>query len=297
MPRKSLQQQANDSIKNRIAKAKTGLTPAHLRIAEFVLAHSFRAATMTIDELAEATGVSVATANRFAHTLGFDGYPGFRSELVRGFESVLAPVEAMRDVIKRQATSAEVMAASLSENISNLESIRNSLPADSCEEMVTTLLAARRVLIAGFGFSGYLAGMLAHGLELHCNQVQSLAGVGGGSHGARALFKLQERDVLVLISFPRYVRDTVVIAEKARARGARIVALTDRPTSPVAAFCDQALYVPAPSRFSPNSDASVHAVIEALCAAVAHRAKNSVKSAAAMTEFVLPWLYPEGKTR
>ena len=296
MPRKSLHQQATSTIKDRIAKAMSEFTPSHRQMADYVLAHSFRAATMTIDELAEATGVSVATANRFAHTLGFSGFPAFRAELVRGFESALAPVEKMRDELSRKSTCAEVMAAVLADNVANLESIRQGLPADVCEQIVAAILGARRVLVAGFGTSGYLAGMLTHGLELHCAQAQSLAGVGGPSHGARTLFKLTPQDVVIVISFPRYVKDSIVIARKAKERGARIVALTDSPTSPIAALGDLTLYLPAPSRFNATSDSTVHAVIEALCAAVARHAKNSVKSAAAMTEFVLPWLHQEGKS-
>lgn len=76
MPRKSLHQKATSTISDRIAKAMPGVGRAIASAdMDYVLAHSFRAATMTIDELAEATGVSVATANRFAHTLGFSGFP------------------------------------------------------------------------------------------------------------------------------------------------------------------------------------------------------------------------------
>src|SRR5204862_1262658 len=63
------------------------LTPAHQRMAQYVLENPFRAATMRIDEFATAVDVSVATANRFARALGFEGYPQFRTELVRGFEA------------------------------------------------------------------------------------------------------------------------------------------------------------------------------------------------------------------
>ena len=52
MPRKSLHQHATSTIKDRIAKAMPELTPSHRQMADYVLAHSFRAATMTIDELA-----------------------------------------------------------------------------------------------------------------------------------------------------------------------------------------------------------------------------------------------------
>ncbi|MDR1934170.1 MAG: MurR/RpiR family transcriptional regulator [Candidatus Accumulibacter sp.] len=295
MPRKSLQNQAASTIKERIAKAMPELTSSHRRMADYVLAHSFRAATMSIDELAEATGVSVATANRFARTLGFSGFPAFRAELVRGFESALAPVERMRSELTRKATCAEVMAASVADNLANLEAIRQSLPTEACDQIVAAILGARRVLVVGFGDSGYLAGMLAHGLDLYCPQVQSLAGIGGPAHGVRTLFRLQPQDVLVAIAFPRHLRDSIVIARKAKERGARIIALTDSPTSPLAPLGDLSLYVRAASRFNATSNSTIHAVIEALCAAVARHAKHSVKSAAAMTESVLPWLMQEGR--
>jgi hypothetical protein len=54
------------------------------------------------------------------------------------------------------------------------------------------------------------------------------------------------------------------------------------------------LYVQSASRFNATSDSTTLAVIEALCATVARHAKSSVKSAAAMTESVLPWLMQEG---
>ena len=136
--------------------------------------------------------------------------------------------------------------------------------------------------------------MLAHGLELHCN-AQSLADIGGSSHCARALFKLQKQDLVIVISFPRYVKDAVVVAQKSRERGARVVVLTDTPTSPLTPHADLALYTQAASRFTATSDSTVHAVVEALAAAVARNARNSVKAAASMTEFVLPWLCEEGK--
>src|ERR1700759_223897 len=88
---------AEQAIATRIAAAMPTLTPIHRRMGEYVLANLFRAATMRIDELASVVGASVATANRFARALGFDGYPQFRDALVRVFEATLAPVERLRN--------------------------------------------------------------------------------------------------------------------------------------------------------------------------------------------------------
>jgi DNA-binding MurR/RpiR family transcriptional regulator len=63
------------TVNARIGKVYMSLSKAHKKAADYVLSNVFRSATMSIDELANAVGISVATANRFARALGFDGYP------------------------------------------------------------------------------------------------------------------------------------------------------------------------------------------------------------------------------
>ena len=100
------------------------LTPIHRRMGDYVLANLFRAATMRIDELASVVGASVATANRFARALGFDGYPQFREALVRGFEATLAPVERLRTAQESLAAGDDVVDASLEQAANNLHATR-----------------------------------------------------------------------------------------------------------------------------------------------------------------------------
>src|SRR5215472_16168015 len=95
--------EADALISVRITEAMPSLTPIHQRMGEYVLANPFRSATMRIDELADAVGASIATANRFARALGFSGYPAFREALVRGFEATIAPVERLRTALESPA--------------------------------------------------------------------------------------------------------------------------------------------------------------------------------------------------
>ncbi len=74
------------------------------------------------------------------------------------------------------------------------------------------------------------------------------------------------------------------------ARGVRVLALTDSTASPLAQVADLVLPIRAERRLAANCDTVVLAVIEALCDAVAHRAKRSVEAASGLAEFVLPWL-------
>ncbi|MGN6579436.1 MAG: MurR/RpiR family transcriptional regulator [Bordetella sp.] len=279
------------AIAERIARAQPGLSRTQHKMAEYVLAHPFRVATMTIDEFASAAGVSVATANRFARALDLPGYPQFRAELARGFEAALEPVEKLRTELAQHATAAQVFAAVLEEDIANARRNLQALNADACERAVEAVLKAERVFIIGFGASGYLAGLLQRGLCMHLRSVESMAGPGGVSHAARQMSRMNPSDLVIAIAFPRYLTDTITLAKAARRAGATVLALTDKPTSPLAPEASIALYAHSARQLTVNSETAVLSLIEALSAAVAYRAKNSVAAVANVTESVMPWLF------
>lgn len=284
------------SIATRIGRARPALTRSHQQLADYVLARPLQAATMPIDELAAAVGVSVATANRFARAIGLDGYPMLRAELVRGFEAMLAPVEKLRLRLEKPGSAHDAFVAVLEESQRNIAATREALQPAACVEAVGAILAARRVYVAGFGSSGWLAGLLQHGLVVHCDNVHLLASAGGASHGARQLSRMGANDLFIGISFPRYLSETARLAHAAAERGARVLALTDGPQSPLADAAHISLFAQTESHYASNSEATVLALIEALTSAVALQANASVQNAASVTEAVLPWLHGGGQT-
>ena len=287
----------NPSMAQRIVRVLPTLTRSHRLMADYVLAHPLQAATMPIDELAATLKVSVATANRFARALEFDGYPQFRAALVLGFEATLAPVEKLRSQLEHPTTVADVFASSLKESQRNLERTRQALDAHSCEQAVEAILKAQRIYIIGFGASSWLGGLLQRNLDLYCNNVQLLASIESSSYGARVLTRLQPSDLLIALAFPRYFSDTILLVRRAREAGVPVLALTDRVTSPLAPLASVALYAHTESQYFSNSETTVLALVEALCSAVAHRAKDSLKAAAQLAESVLPWLHGDHNGR
>ncbi len=278
------------TIADRIARIQPALSPKQHKMAEYVLAHQFRVATMTIDEFAAAVNVSVATANRFARALDLPGYPQFRAELARGFEAALEPVEKLRTELAHSSTAVQVFAATLDEDIRNAQRNLQSLDASACERAVEAILAADRVFIIGFGASGFLAGMLQRCLCMHLHSVESLAGPGGVSHAARQMSRMTSKDLVIAIAFPRYLADTVTLAGSAQRAGVPVLALTDKPTSPLAPTASVVLYAVSTRQLIPNSETAALGLIEALSAAVAFRAKDCVAAAAVVTPPVMPGL-------
>jgi DNA-binding MurR/RpiR family transcriptional regulator len=281
----------NPSMAQRIARRLPTLSRSHRQIADWVLAHPLQAAAMPIDELAATVGVSVATANRFARALEFDGYPQFRSALVLGFETTLAPVEKLRSKLERSAGVADVFANTLADIERNLARTRQSLDAKTCERAVDAVLKAERIHIVGFGSSSWLGGLLQRSLDPYRDDVHLLATREGASFAAKVLSRARPTDLVIAIAFPRYLADTVLLARIARDAGVPVLALTDRVASPLAPLATIALYAQTESHYFANSEASVLALIEALASAVAHRTKGSVKAATRLAESVLPWLH------
>lgn len=285
------------SIAIRINRERPNLTRSHQQLADYVLAHPLQAATMPIDELAAAANVSVATANRFARALGLDGYAMLRAELVKGFEAMLAPIAKMRIKLDEPRSMHDVFATSLEESQRNIVATRETLDAQACEDAVERIVKAKRIYIAGFGASGWLGGLLQRGLDAHCDNVHLLAGVAGASFGARLLPRMHADDLMIAISFPRYVTDTVRLAQNASQRGVQLLALTDCRQSPLVPYADVALFAQTENQYSANSDSSVLALIEALSSAVSQRTAQSVQNAARMTEAVMPWLIDSDRDR
>ena len=270
------------------------MTPGQRRMASFVRDNMFRAATMSIDELAAATGASAASANRFSRALGYDGYPAFRAALVRCFEANLAPVERLRSAHATVAPDRSPAACRIDETllqgIDNLQATRALIDPQACATVVTALLSARRAFVLGYGASAFLAGLTEHSLTPYCPGVESLVLAGGPSHAARRLSTAGPGDVMLAIAFPRYASDTIELVRYAVKRKVRVFALTDCSASPLAELADISLFVHSDRRIASNSDAAVLMVIEALCDLAAHQKKDAVQAATDLTESVLPWL-------
>lgn len=276
------------AFQDRVARALPMLTSSHRDLASYVLANPLRAATMRIDELAAAVAVSIATANRFTRALGFDSYAAFRAALVRQLEASLAPAARPRDAPAHTATAADMLRDSLDESARHLDATRRVLDPDAGVRAVAAIRSARRVFVVGSGASGFLAGLLQHGLEAACPVVTAVATAGGPSHAARQLSKARHQDLVIALAFPRYATDTVELARLGKTHGAPLLALTDGPASPLAPLADIALYAQSGEAGMTGVAASALALIEALCRAAAHEARGADVG---MAEPEHPWMF------
>lgn len=274
---------------NRISRAYSALSPSHKRIADFVLGAPAESAMMTIEELAKACRASIATANRFAKAIGFEGFAEFRAHQMEAVKVALAPVEKLKAGLDGSASAFDIIANGLVQDVANLEQTRETLTSETCMKAVEMILGARRVFTYGAGISYHIAGILTHGLEPFCRGNISMMGAIGGFNAAlRRLVHADENDLVIFISFPRYAPDTLELLDEAKQRGLRILCITDRPTSPLAGPADVALYAQTERRLLPNSGTAAFALVDGLAAAVANRRQEGIDVQMRLAKRYLP---------
>jgi len=279
-----------DIIK-RIAHIAPTLPNAQRRLAMYVLENSFQAACGSIESLAEATGVSIATANRFACALGYSGYAEFRQTLFQIFKPSMAPVEKLRQELGRDSSPSEVVFESLSSATQALEQTRSQTTTTDMARAIAMLASARNIYCLGLGTSGYLADIAAFRFAPYCQSIHSLASHGGVEMALYHLQKIESHDVLLSISFPRYSADILRIMRFAKERGASNLSLTDKPSSPLMSFADHTLFAQAEHQVLSGSLVSALAMIEGLAAAMAHRSPESLEMAEELTRQLVPYFY------
>lgn len=260
-------------------------------IAEYLLRNQVRVTALGIEELAELCKVSTATISRFARDLGFKNYAAMRAEVAQTLQAVLQPVEKLRNSVGRKGGAGSPAADSLAFAAANIGATAQAVNGADVSAIAHKLSRAKGVYVLGFGLSSYLAGMLSLHLQPFCQQVIEVAGPGGTEVAAGHLATITSKDVLVVISFPRYALDVIRLTQFARDRGACIVAITDAPASPLAALGDHVLYAESSHPILPSSATSAIAVIEALVVSLMASSKANVDKAARLTEAISAYLY------
>lgn len=285
---------ANSVVAERIEAVYPELSQALRTFADYVLKYPMKVAGLSINDTVQITGVSVASANRFARALGFEGYAGFRAELLRGMAPALEPVEKLRRKLSEESTTPEVVAASLMEDIGNLQGSLGNLDAARAEQAVEMIAAAKRIFILGFDNAAGLALIMAHRLQSIGCDVRALESGGGSLSAARYLSRLGAEDLVISIAFPRYLRDTVSMTRIAHQQDIPILVVTDSQTSPLAKLGKVVVYAHARRSFASTSDAAVLAVLEALVAGVANRKPDAAAAAQRLADVGFYWFaYPE----
>ncbi|QEY65006.1 MurR/RpiR family transcriptional regulator [Metapseudomonas lalkuanensis] len=283
-------------VMRKLTELAPDLQPSLRKVADFILRHPLKAATLTIEELALETGTSPSAVNRLARVMNLGGYTGLKTELVATLQQMVSPVDKLRSELEQRAGGEFGLHEQIRSASVNLGNAGSNNPETAFEAFVDSLIKARKIFVLGFGNSAYMAGLAAATLTPFCADAIAISMEGGNENAAYRLAAITQQDVLLAISLPRYSLDTLQLARFAMERGAKVLAITDSPASPLSNIAEHVLFAPADHPVLTSSNIAVLALVEALVAGVMARNKEAVKLATELTESVMSYLHmPTGR--
>lgn len=229
----------NDFLTMRIQEKMGSFSKGQHLIANYIMDHYDKVAFMTASRLGTTVGVSESTVVRFATEIGYAGYPELQRAMQEMIRSKLTIVQRM-EVTRERIGQNDILDTILSQDS---DIIRRTMEYTSHKDFymaVDAILSSRKVYILGARSCQALASFLSYYCGLLLEDVMLLQAT-SEAEIFQQLIHINEQDVVIGISFPRYSRKATKAMQFAHNCGAKVIAITDTALSPLAQYADYAL--------------------------------------------------------
>lgn len=266
----------NKDVFSLIRAEYDNMSKGHRKIADYILENYQKASFMTALLLGQTTGVSESTVVRFAMELGFSGYPDFQDNLRSVMKSKLTSVERI-ELASSQMDKNDVYDKVMSLDIERIRETKENGDRVAFAGAVDAILKARKIYIVASRSAAALAEFLRYYFSIIFDDVLLLKNH-GTSELLQRLYKIDERDVVIGISFPRYSKQTTIAMNYAYEAGATLVAITDSKQSPIAEKATHVMTAGSGMVSFADSLAAPLSLINALIAAVSLEKESDINS-------------------
>jgi DNA-binding MurR/RpiR family transcriptional regulator len=219
---------------SRINERFQKMSKSHKKLATFVIDHYEQAAFMTAAKLGKAVGISEATVVRFAYALDYEGYPEFQEALAEWVKTKLNSVQNIGAKYGKSSQS-EILTSVLQSDIEKIEDTLEHVDLQAFETAVDIILGAKHIYIIGLRSCKPLAEFLHFYLNMIRGDVYLLDST-STSETFEQMLRINEKDAVIGISFPRYSMRTLKAMEMANDKNAKVITVTDTIHSPMCLY-------------------------------------------------------------
>ncbi len=267
-------------INEKFAKMSKG----HKKIATFIMDHYEQAAFMTAAKLGDTVGISESTVVRFAYALGYEGYPEFQDALADWVKNKLNSVQKIGAKYGK-STQSEILTSVLTADMEKISDTIEHVDPHAFETAVDSILSARNVYVVGLRSCEPLARMM----QFYLNMIRAnvhLVCSSSTSEMFEQMIRVNEKDVVIGISYPRYSMRTLKMMEFANDRNAKVITMTDSIHSPMCLYSSCNLMARTDMVSIVDSLVAPLSLINALIVALCLKRPNDVKKYLESLEYV-----------
>ncbi|STO31359.1 Uncharacterized HTH-type transcriptional regulator ybbH [Fusobacterium necrogenes] len=207
------------------------------KVGEYVLNNPEKIKELNTYELANVTKTSQASVVRFAKRLGFRGFPDFKLSLSQdlGNRKAESHINIMHEEIKPEDNFEIIGRKIANENITAINETHEIADFEELEKAVVMLSKARKIMLAGIGFSGIVAKDFFYKLL----ELGKYAMIELDTHmQLSCLSTMGEKDVLFVISHSGKTKEMYHVVEVAKSRGVKVISMTSMAPNPIRDLAD-----------------------------------------------------------
>lgn len=247
------------NIMDNIRTQSDHLTKKQRKVADYMLEHPDEMGYITLKELSQKLEVTEITILNTCISLGYEGYSMVKYEF-RKTMIMNRKVDVLEDkdnypekVPKYEQDNREKVFYEIGdEEIKSITNYWNHIDSELYFEAAQLFLKSKQIFLCGRGVSFSVAEFLKNRLT-SCDILGILINTELNDDVYSMLNGITEDSMIVAISFPDYYFVTDKVAEYARQKNAKILAITDRADANVAQYADVILTVPTITRIFLNT--------------------------------------------
>lgn len=259
-----------------IANKLPEMSKSQRKIALYILNNPDSVPFSTVGKLAKMAEVSEATVVRFANFLGYSGFPELQ--------------QAMQESVRRQLTTVERLKISeniyhsedekdiynmFNEEIRRIQMMADQFDIDAFRKAVKLIIGAKNIYIIANRSAVSLGTFLEFYLDVLFQNTELIRNPYGISE---KMFRLNEEDVVIALSFPRYTKNTIDAVSFAKDQGSKVIAITDSIASPLIPYADIQLCAPSEMPSFIDSFVAPLSLINALLTAVGKEKRSEIEA-------------------
>ena len=271
-------------VMSQINEQFSKMSKGHKKIATFIMDHYEQAAFMTAAKLGDTVGISESTVVRFACRIKYKGYPEFQDALADWVKNKLNSVQKIGAKYGK-STQSEILTSVLTADIEKISDTIEHVDPHAFETAVDSILGARNIYVVGLRSCEPLARMMQFYLNMIRGNVHLVCS-SSTSEMFEQMIRVNEKDVVIGISYPRYSMRTLKMMEFANDRNAKVITMTDSIHSPMCLYSSCNLMARTDMVSIVDSLVAPLSLVNALVVALCLKRPNDVKKHLESLEYV-----------
>jgi DNA-binding MurR/RpiR family transcriptional regulator len=264
----------NRNLKEEITKNVAGFSRVQKHLANFLVDNWAEIPLLSIEKIAEKSGVSMASITRFTRKLSCRGFYDFKDQVksehmynianpVERFFSIPSDVRGKKSLIKAAR-----------QDVKNINRLLATVSEEAFLRLVDMIEKANLVFTFGIGISSIFSNLIAYTFTQIDKKTHSLDE--GNTPVEEKIFNINKEDLIIFSSFFPYSKCTVEFAKLAHERELPIVLFTDSEYSPLSRYASLIVKVPRENILFTTSISALTVLLNAIATEIALKKKENL---------------------